>query len=72
MGVAGGHVAATQAAVLGVCSVAWERSGRALLIMHSTSLVPAAELSLEEQYRLSLSQYRVRIVSGVSANHRCG
>jgi hypothetical protein len=30
------------------------------------------ELTLEEQYRLSLSQYRVRIVSGVSANHRCG
>lgn len=29
-----------------------------------------AELSLEERYRLSLSPYRVRIVSGVSANHR--
>ncbi|KAI7841707.1 hypothetical protein COHA_004574 [Chlorella ohadii] len=27
------------------------------------------ELSLEEQYRLTLSQYRVRILSGVSANH---
>lgn len=29
----------------------------------------AQELSLEERYRLSLSPYRVRIVSGVSANH---